>query len=184
MPMYKFKLKNIIIISLFAALVLVFSKIEIRVAESRIHLGNSFCLLAGFMLSPINAGLSAGIGSLFFDLLFYPSSMPVEFLITFLNKFVMAYICSKAYHYLLNKNFNIKANVIISGFMGQVSYIILYLLKSYIQRRFIIGLSQEVVIAELIIKLSSSTVNAIFAIIISSILYAPAKKAVELFNND
>ena len=175
------KLKNIIIVSLFAALVLIFSKMEFRVAETRIHLGNSFCLLAGFVLSPINAGLSAGIGSLFFDLLFYPSSMPLEFVITFVNKFVMSFACSMAYHFLLKKNFNIKANILVSGFIGQVSYIFLYLFKTYIQRRLILGLVQEVVITELLIKLGSSTINAIFAIIISSILYAPAKKAVEMF---
>ena len=175
------KLKNLIIVSLFAALVLIFSKMEFRVAETRIHLGNSFCLLAGFVLSPINAGLAAGIGSLFFDLLFYPSSMPVEFLITFVNKFAMAFACSMVYHFLSKKNFNIKANIIISGFIGQAVYIFLYLFKSYIQRRILLGLSQEIVITELLIKLGSSTLNAIFAIIISSILYAPAKKAVETF---
>lgn len=150
-------------------------------AETRIHLGNSFCLLAGFVLSPINAGLAAGIGSLFFDLLFYPSSMPVEFLITFINKFVMAFTCSITYHFLSKKSLTIKTNIIISGFIGQASYIILYLFKSYIQRRIFLGLSQEIIITELLIKLGSSTLNAIFAIIISSILYAPAKKAVEMF---
>lgn len=176
------KIKNIIIISLFASLVLVFSKIEFRVVETRIHLGNSFCLLSGFILSPLSAGLSAGIGSLFFDLLFYPSSMPLEFVITFLNKFVMSFVCSYVYHLMLNKNINIKSNIILSGLLGQISYIVLYLLKTYIQRKYIILLSNEVVIAEIILKLGTSSVNAIFAIIISSILYAPAKKAVEMFN--
>ena len=174
-------LKNIIIVSLFAALVLIFSKMEIRVMETRVHLGNSFCLLSGFILSPISAGLAAGIGSLFFDLLFYPSSMPAEFLITFLNKFIMSFACSLVYNSLLNKNLNVKANIIISGFIGQLAYIILYLLKTYIQRRYMLGLGQEVVIAELMVKLGTSTVNAIFAIIISSILYAPAKRAVKTF---
>ena len=174
-------LKNIIIVSLFAALVLIFSKMEIRVMETRVHLGNSFCLLSGFMLSPISAGLAAGIGSLFFDLLFYPSSMPAEFLITFLNKFIMSFTCSLVYNSLLNKNLNVKANIIISGFIGQLGYIILYLLKTYIQRRYLLGLSQEVVVAEIFVKLGTSTVNAIFAIIISSILYAPAKRAVKTF---
>lgn len=174
-------LKNIIIVSLFAALVLIFSKMEIRVMETRVHLGNSFCLLSGFILSPISAGLAAGIGSLFFDLLFYPSSMPAEFLITFLNKFIMSFVCSLVYHSLCKKNLNDKANIIISGFIGQLSYIALYLIKTYIQRRYMLGLSQEVVIAELMVKLGTSTINAIFAIIISSILYAPAKRAVKMF---
>lgn len=174
-------LKNIIIISLFAALVLIFSKMEIRVAETRMHLGNSFCLLSGFMLSPISAGLAAGIGSLFFDLIFYPSSMPLEFVITFINKFAMSFACSYLYHFLLKRNLNIKANIVISGIVGQLTYIFLYLLKTYIQRRYMLGLDLNVVIAELLLKLSTSTVNAIFAIIISSILYAPAKKAVKMF---
>lgn len=173
-------LKNIIIISLFAALVLIFSKIEFRVMETRIHLGNSFCLLSGFILSPISAGLSAGIGSLFFDLLFYPSSMPFEFIITFINKFVMSFTCSYMYALLLKKNINPKINIVLAGFVGQFSYILLYLLKTYIQRS-LIGFSQEIIMTELLLKLGTSTVNAIFAIIISSILYAPAMRAVKMF---
>lgn len=175
------KFKNIIIISLFAALVLVFSKIEFRFAETRIHLGNSFCLLSGFVLMPINAGLAAGIGSLFFDLLFYPSSMPAEFLITFINKFAMAFTSSIIYHSLIKNKINLKFNILLSCSLGQIVYIILYLSKTFIQRRYILGLAQEIVITELILKLGTSTINAIFAIIISSILYYPAKKAVENF---
>ena len=149
--------------------------------ETRVHLGNSFCLLSGFILSPISAGLAAGIGSLFFDLLFYPTSVPFEFVITFINKFIMGFACSYIYNNIFNKHLDVKIRIVLAGFVGQLSYIILYLLKTYIQRKFILGYAQEIVIAELLIKLGTSTINAIFAIIISSILYAPAKRAVKTF---
>jgi len=35
---------------------------------SRIHLGNAFCLLAGFVMGPIGGGLASGIGAMLYDL--------------------------------------------------------------------------------------------------------------------
>ena len=66
---------------LMAALVFVSSMIQIPiplpVGNTRLHLGNVFCLLAGFLLGALRGGLAAGLGSFFFDLLnqqYLPSS--------------------------------------------------------------------------------------------------------------
>lgn len=47
-----------------------------------IHLGDSFCLLAGWLLGPLYGALSAGIGSALADLAAgYPSYIPATFVI-------------------------------------------------------------------------------------------------------
>lgn len=172
------KIKNITLIALFAAFVLISSKIEIRItADSRVHFGNAICLLSSFILNPISAGLSAGIGSLFFDLIWYPSSLPFNFLITFINKFVMSFVCGLVFKSLKNTNKNEIAILIISGLAGEIAYIILYLLKTFIDRYFIAGITQlSVLIPIILIKAGSSVINAIFAIIVSVIIYKPIKK--------
>lgn len=195
------KIKRLVIIALMAALVLVFSLIQIQVAEgARVHLGNGMCLLAGLMFSPIASGLAAGIGSLFFDLLFYPTSIPFEFLITFTTKFIMAFICSFTFRTLAGVNKKapedkIKGSliddyevlsklksitehsfIIFASILGEIVYIILYMGKSFVDNYIVLGQSFEATKVLMLIKLGSSTLNALFAVVMASIFYQIVKK--------
>mgnify|MGYP002682476801 CR=1 FL=1 len=64
----KIKMYDIIGVGFMAALVFVASQISIPIPSilglTRIHLGNAFCLLSGFILGGFRGGLAAGIGSL------------------------------------------------------------------------------------------------------------------------
>lgn len=57
----------VVLSAVFAAMVFVGSMISVPVPAAfgmtRIHLGNIFCLLSGFILGPVAGGLAAGIGS-------------------------------------------------------------------------------------------------------------------------
>lgn len=163
------KIKDITYISLFIALIIVASKIEIRVSDFRFHFGNALCLLASFMLMPVEAGLASGIGSMLFDILFYTSGLGC--IITFFTKFVMGFVSSLIFNKILKNSDKIVLNLVISGVFGELSYIILYLLKTYIERRFVLSLDISVVLPILWVKLIASVVNAIIAIISSIILY-------------
>lgn len=60
------KIYKISAVGIFAALVFVSNYLSVPVPVaigdvSRIHLGNIFCLLSGFVLGPIGGGLAAGI---------------------------------------------------------------------------------------------------------------------------
>ncbi len=60
------KIYKIAAVSVFAALVFVSNYLSVPVpvaigSVSRIHLGNIFCLLSGFVLGPVGGGLAAGI---------------------------------------------------------------------------------------------------------------------------
>ena len=176
-------IKTITLVALFAALVLVASKIEIRISDTRLHFGNAMCLLAGFVLNPLSAGLSAGIGSLFFDILFYPSSFGFDFLITFINKFAMGFFCSLVYSKLKHSTNHKTIILAVSGTIGELAYIILYIGKTFVERYFIVGIRQmEILIPILLVRLGASTINAIFAVIVSIILYKALEKYLNQLN--
>lgn len=161
--------KKLILTALFSALVVIGSRIYIGTHDTiRFHLGNSMCLLAAFTLGPIGGGISSGIGSFIFDILFYSEGGIISAIVTFINKFVMGYITGFVY---------IKANrVIISGIMGQLGYILLYIIKTYIERRYVLGMSFEATLPILYAKAGASIINAIVAIIISTLVYKSIEK--------
>lgn len=177
------KIKKITMIAILSAFIIVASKIEFRFFETRIHLGNSMCLLSAFLVSPISAGLSSGIGSMIFDLLFYQSDFSFNLFFTFVNKFLMSFICGICFNKIKNNSKNETMSIIFSAFLGEVVYIILYLLKTFFEKYIIFGLAFEVVMGNILVRLFSSSLNAIIAIIISTILYKSLKKQF-LFSNE
>ncbi|MBR1844447.1 MAG: ECF transporter S component [Lachnospiraceae bacterium] len=161
------RVKNLTLVSLFIALVVIGSRIYVGSHDSfRFHLGNGMCLLAAYVLSPLYGGLASGLGSMIFDILFYPSGLGC--LVTFATKFVMGYMAGVA--------FKKTKSVILGGILGEVAYIILYGLKTYIERRFIMSMAFEAVLPILLAKLGASVINAIAAVAISSIAYQVIKR--------
>lgn len=160
------KIKELTLVALFIALVIIGSRIYVGTHDSfRFHLGNSMCLLAAFLLPPIYAGVAAGVGSMLFDILFYTSGPAC--LVTLVTKFVMGYVTGIVF---------VKTkNTILSGTIGEIAYIILYALKTYVERRFILAMAIELVIPLLVTKVGVSVGNAIAAIIISTILHKMLK---------
>ena len=82
---------KIVTVGLLGALVFVSNylsfPIPVPVGDiSRIHLGNAFCLLAGFVMGPIGGGLASGIGAMLYDLTnpAYIASAPFTFVFKFL----------------------------------------------------------------------------------------------------
>ena len=85
--------------AVFAALVFVSSMLSVPIPVAigdvtRIHLGNIFCLLSGFVLGPVGGGLAAGLGSALYDMTnpAYIASAPF----TFVFKFLLAAVCGWA----------------------------------------------------------------------------------------
>ena len=85
----------IIGVGLMAALVFVGNYLQVKIPNgvlvTRIHFGNSMCLLAGLIFGPIGGGLASGIGAALYDLIdpVYIISAPF----TFLSKFAMGFVC-------------------------------------------------------------------------------------------
>lgn len=159
---------KIVVVGVMAALVFATSNLQIKLPVAageitRIHLGNSMCLLAGLLFGGVTGGLSAGIGSCIFDLLdpVFISSAPF----TFVFKFLLAFVCGIIAHSKLSNGTNTKLNVM-GAILGQLTYIILYLSKG-----FLFSLLEGNAVSTAWIttgqKALASSVNAIAAIIIA-----------------
>ena len=86
---------KVVIAAVFAAMVFVGSMLSVPVPAAfgmtRIHLGNIFCLLSGFILGPVGGGLAAGIGSGLYDVVIYGDILSAPFTLVF--KGMMAVVC-------------------------------------------------------------------------------------------
>jgi uncharacterized membrane protein len=167
-------LYRIIITGLMAALVYAGNYLQIKIPNgvlvTRIHLGNSMCLLAGLLFGGLTGGLASGIGAGLYDLFdpVYIVSAPY----TFISKFAMGMTAG-----LLRKT-NEKKRVIISAIAGQAVYIALYLLKSYFTI-IILGGTSQAAWAAVGTNAITSTVNAVIAVIISVPLYFLLRNALK-----
>lgn len=168
--MKKFTIKNIALIGVMAAAVYVASAflqipIPTAIGSTRIHMGNVCCLLAGMLLGPLAGGLAAGIGSMFFDLTnpAYITSAPF----TFAFKFFMAWLCGKIISGGTDGRRR-KARTAAGGIAGSFAYVLLYLLKGFIEDRFVLGLPLDAVMLTVAQKAVVSCINAVIAVAVAA----------------
>lgn len=165
--MKKITINEIARIGIMAAAVYVASAllqipIPTAIDNTRLHMGNVMCLLAGMLLGPVQGGLAAGIGSMFFDLTnpAYIASAPF----TFAFKFVMAWICGKI---ASGNPAHLRQRYVLGGMAGAFSYVVLYLSKSFVEHRFVLGLPAEAVMLTITQKGVVSGVNAVVACLVA-----------------
>lgn len=169
------KLYSIIIVGLMAALVYVGNYLQIKIPNgalvTRIHLGNSMCLLAGLLFGRLKGGLASGIGAGLYDLFdpVYIVSAPY----TFFSKFAMGFTAG---HIRKHGPANEKKAVIVGAIVGQLVYIVLYLLKTFISQ-ILLGEPVSVALKLTGVNALTSTVNGVLACIIAIPLYFALSKA-------
>ena len=167
-------------VGMMAALVFVGNYLQFKIPVSigdvtRVHLGNSMCLLAGLLFGPGVGGLASGIGAGLFDLFdpVYIVSAPY----TFCSKFAMGFLAGLLGRSALRKDGKSRVlRVILAGVVGQLAYIFLYLLKSYVTLR-LVGTAPQAALVAVIPKIAASTVNAVAAVVISVPLSLALRKA-------
>ncbi len=175
----KFDVRIVSMIGLMAALVFVGTFLRITIplgfTSTMLHFGNVFGILAGLLLGPIPGGLAAGIGSMIFDL---SSEYAAEAPITFINKFAMGFVAGFAAKKLLGSAS--KANVMLTAIAaasGSLTYVVLYIVKNYVEMAFILGTPTEAILPVLIPKLIVSLTNGLTAVIASTMLSTALKPA-------
>ena len=172
----KYTTKRLVLTALMAALVFVFTYIHIDIptplTNTMLHLGNVMGILAGLLLGGVSGGLASGLGSAIYDML-DPRYLPTCWL-TFLMKFAMGWVAGK----LAEKNTeqNMWKNVL-AGACGSLTYVVLYVLKTFIQNRLIYGYEMEAVMATVITKGVTSLVNGIIAVVAATILNRAVRPA-------
>lgn len=169
------KLYSIIIVGLMAALVYVGNYLQIKIPNgalvTRIHLGNSMCLLAGLLFGRLKGGLASGIGAGLYDLFdpVYIVSAPY----TFFSKFAMGFTAG---HIRKHGPANEKKAVIVGAIVGQLVYIVLYLLKTFISQ-VLLGEPASVALKLTGVNALTSTINGVLACVIAIPLYFALSKA-------
>lgn len=168
------RLYALVAVGLMSALVYAGNYMSIPlVNETRVHLGNSMCLLAGLLFGGAIGGLSSGIGGALYDLFnpLYTLSAPY----TFFSKFAMGWAAGKLNRSGIKSEF---AKTLTAAISGQIVYIILYLGKAFAEQ-LILGNPVETAASVMIAKASASVTNGVLAVIISVPLYFALKKALK-----
>lgn len=173
----KWSVTRIVFIAMLAAVVCVVTLYRFPLLGSKVHLANAMCLLSGLLMGPFAGGLAAGLGSALYDTMLGGYGM-VDALITFVTKFAMAWICAKiafaADSEAKNSHWNVAACVI-----GALSYVAMYMGKTFIFQKFVYGFPAETVWATMLSKLPASLINALAAMVAAPILYAALRGALE-----
>ena len=163
---------KLVLAALLAALVAVFSQIQIQipaiVGVTRFHLGNVMCALSGILLGPWWGGLASGVGSALFDLFnpLYISDVPI----TFITKGLYGLISGLVFFRVFKRKSNYGTEVVAS-LCGAVTYGVLYLAKKFFLDSLLVG-GMEPAAAWLVVieKIPSTVFNAAVAVIFAPIL--------------
>ncbi len=177
-----FSIRNITMVGVLAACVFVLTKfisipIPTPLGKTALSLGNAMCILSSLLFGPIIGGLSSGFGNALVDLT--DPAWASEFYITFINKFLMAYVAG-----LVMRHFSLgseKFRVCLAGLCGAVTYTLLYVVKNILFNVFR-GFTWSVAVIEtLTTKLPVSLVNGVLAVICATLLFfalrGPLRKA-------
>ena len=173
----KYTTQKIVYIAVLAAIVCVVTFFRFPFLGTKVHLANAMCLLSGLLLGGVPGGLAAGLGSALYDGL-YGGYDIIQVAITFVSKFLMAWVCaaiafsggSQAKHH----GKNIAASII-----GALTYVALYMLKTFVYQMFVYGYPMETVLLTMGSKLPASLINAVAAMIAAPIIYTALRLALE-----
>lgn len=163
---------RIVFIAVMAAVVCVVTFFRFPLFGSKVHLANAMCLLSGMLFGPVGGGVAAGLGSALYDVLFGGYDI-VQALITFVSKFLMAAVCAL----LIGKKKEAHLRVALASVAGAATYVVLYMLKTFIYQAFVYGYPMETVWLTMGSKLPASLINAVVGVIVSCILFYAIRPA-------
>ncbi|MFX3618920.1 MAG: ECF transporter S component [Sporolactobacillus sp.] len=175
--------RDIVLVALFAAITyLGISVMRIplpaAVGAPFIHFGNSLLVLSVLLLGGVRGGLAGAIGLGFFDLTSgYASTSPV----TVLLAFIVAAIVAGLFRLFQHKD-KIQYIFIIALIAG-ISKIILEFIHGWITL-LISGSAFAAAAIGSFASLPATAINAVSTVIIVTILYAPLKKGLEVFDSN
>lgn len=178
-----FTVRNLALIGVLAACVFVLTKfisipIPSPLGKTALSVGNAMCVLSALLFGPAVGGLAAGIGNALVDLT-DPAWAP-EFWITFINKFLMAFVAGVIMHKVHLGGERVR--IWIASLCGALTYCLLYVVKNIFSGVFVKGFTWDVAVMETVaVKLPVTLVNAVIAVVCAALLYMalrqPLRKA-------
>ena len=178
----KLSTKKVVFTALMAALTCAASTARIVIpvdigGTTAFHLGNIFCALSGILLGPWLGGLAAGLGSLLYDVIFYPAYIS-ECWITFLTKGAYA-LAAGLIICIGNKDFGY-FKAVLATLAGALTYAFLYLAKTYFYSGLLIkGLTPDAAWLSVLSKIPATIFNAVVALVFAPILAIALRKALK-----
>ena len=164
----KLTLVQIVYIGVMAALVCAVTFFRFPLLGSKVHFANAMCLLSGLLMGGIPGGLAAGFGSALYDALWGGYDL-IQVVITFVSKFLMAWVCAKIAFAggkeAKNHGLNIAACII-----GALTYVALYMLKTFIFQAYVYHYPMNTVWATMLSKFIPSIINAGFAMVVTPVI--------------
>jgi len=163
------KTYKIVFIGVMTAIVFVITYLRVPFLGSKLSFGNVFCLLSGLMFGPVAGGIPAGLGSGIYDLV--GGYDFIQAIITFVSKFAMAWVCAKISQTYKKDRPESNFRIVSGSVAGALSYVVLYMLKTFIYQRFVYGLTMDGTFVAMASKLPASLINAVCAFILAPIIY-------------
>ena len=170
---------RICFIGLMAAIVFVLNYLRIPFMGTQLHMTNALCVLCGLLFGPTSGFLAAGLGSGLYDIV---AGWGAECIITFVNKGAIALVAGLIGYHAARKDTPSAADhtkIILGSVLGALTYVALYMLKTFIAGQFIDGLPTDAVTAKMLTKLPGSLMNAAFAFIVAPLLHGALKPALK-----
>ncbi len=153
-----------------------FFKIDIPVGteKSAIHFGNIFCVLAALLTSGLYGGLAGAVGMTIADLTSgYATSAPKTFFLKLCIRLIVGVVAHRILK--LNKEEHsaryIMGATFLSAAAGMAFNIVADPLVGYFYKTYLFGIPQDLSVTLAKIGAITTSINAVTATIISSILY-------------
>lgn len=160
-----------------------FFKIDIPVGTEKtaFHLGNVFCVLAALLLGGFWGGLSGAIGMTIADLTTaYVTSAPKTFLLKLCIGLIVGFIAHTIFK--IGKSSDrkfITGITILATTCGMAFNVVADPLVGYFYKTYLLGIPQDLSLALAKLSAVTSLVNAIVAVIASSIFYLALRPALK-----
>ena len=167
--------RKVVYVALLTALVYVATMISFPLLGSKVRMANPVSLLGALLMGPVFGGLASGLGSLIYDV---QTGYGMESVITFVSKFIMAWVCGKLAFSGGRRADDHKRNVLACT-AGAWTYVALYMLKTFLFQRFVYGYPADTVWAAMASKFPASAINAAAAMVVAPILYTALRPALQ-----
>ncbi len=165
-----------------------FFKIDIPVGPEKtaFHLGNVFCVLAALLIGGYWGGMAGAVGMTIADLTTaYVTSAPKTFLLKLCIGLIVGFVAHKIFK-LSHENTKKRTTVatVVSAACGMAFNIVADPLVGYFYKMYLLGVPQDISSALAKMGALTTSVNAVVAVIVASIIYLalrPAMKKAGLF---
>ena len=173
----KFSVYTLSAIGVMTAVSFISNFISIPIGTlTRIHVGNVFCSLSGILLGPFYGGLAGGLGAFFYD--FTNPLYVAEAPITLFNKFFIGFLAGLISH--RGGHYGEKASLnFVGALAGNLAYTALFYLKNFISEYFLLHLEMNTIMANLMVRLTTSALQIPLTLIVTMLLAPIFLKAIQ-----